>query len=131
VKIYATKGDLKSTYVVPQALKPDKPQVIGMVYFDTAKFKIRPDQKEEIRRVAILMKKLGYTNVVIGGHTDSNAYDNLTLSNNRAKATRDALANLVPGITVDLHYSGSTSPMASNQTISGQAKNRRAEIAVW
>ena len=131
IKIYATKGSLTSTYVVPTIVKGDKPQVIGMVYFDTAKYNIRPDQQAEIIRVATELKKLGYTDVVIGGHTDSNAYDNVTLSNNRAKATKSALSKLVPGLNVDLHYSGATQPMASNSTISGQAKNRRAEISVW
>ena len=131
VKIYATKGSLTSTYVVPTLKQSAKPQVIGMVYFDSAKFNIKSDQKAEIKRVAGLLKQLGYTDVIIGGHTDSNAYDNLTLSNNRALSTQDALSKLVPGLNVDLHYSGATEPMASNTTLTGQAKNRRAEIAVW
>lgn len=131
VKIYATKGSLTSAFVVPTLKKSAKPQVIGMVYFDSAKFNIKADQRAEIKRVAGLLKKLGYTDVIIGGHTDSNAYDNLTLSNNRATATEAALAALVPGLNVDLHYSGATQPMASNSTLTGQAKNRRAEISVW
>lgn len=131
VKIYATKGQLTSTFVVPTLVKGDKPQVIGIVYFDTAKYNIRQDQQAEINRVAAELQKLGYTDVVIGGHTDTNAYDNMTLSNNRAKTTKSALGKLVPGLNVDLHYSGATQPMATNSTISGQAKNRRAEISVW
>ncbi len=131
IKIYAIKGALTSSYVTPVIVKSSKPQVIGVVYFDTAKYNIRPDQQAEINRVAGLLKSLGYTDIVIGGHTDSNAYDNQTLSNNRAKLTKSALSKLVSGLSVDLHYSGATQPMASNSTISGQAKNRRAEISVW
>jgi flagellar motor protein MotB len=131
LKIYATKGELTSSYVVPKIVRGTKPQVIGIIYFDSAKYNIRADQKPEIARVAGLLQTLGYTNIVIGGHTDSNSYDNITLSNNRATSTKSALSKLVSGLKFDLHYSGATEPMASNATVSGQAKNRRAEIAVW
>jgi outer membrane protein OmpA-like peptidoglycan-associated protein len=131
IKIYATRDALTSTFVVPTLLKPSKPQVIGIVYFDTAKSKIRPDAAREIKRLATLIKKLGYKEIVISGHTDARAFDNLTLSNKRALASKTALAKLVSGLAFDLKYSGAKEPMASNATVSGQQANRRAEIAVW
>jgi len=131
IKIYATKGALTSTYVRPTLLKNDRPQIIGMVYFNSASYLIKQDQRPEILRVARLIKKLGYDFVYIQGHTDSNAYDNVKLSNDRAVNTLTALTKLLPGLGYKLDYHGATSPIASNSTLKGQALNRRAEIAVW
>lgn len=131
IKIYATKGKLTSTYVTPKIVKAAKPQVIGMVYFDTARYEIRPDGWKELTRIVNLLKKYGWKNIVINGHTDSRSYDNMTLSNNRAKSTQDGLSKMLPGLKFTLNYSGATEPMATNTTPEGQQANRRAEIAVW
>jgi outer membrane protein OmpA-like peptidoglycan-associated protein len=131
IAIYATLAGATSTPVVPTLVKPSKPQVIGIIYFDTAKYNVCADQQPEINQVARLLLQLGYTDVNISGHTDTNPFDNITLSNNRALTLKKALGNLVPGLSVNLHYYGATDPMADNGTVSGQAKNRRAEISVW
>jgi len=67
----------------------------------------------------------------IGGHTDSvgSAKLNQSLSESRAKAVLDYLVS--KGIAADRLSSkgyGEDTPIASNKTRSGRAKNRRVEI---
>jgi len=64
---------------------------IGIIYFDLDKYDIRKDAALEFDKVVSLMKKYPKMVINIESHTDSRASDkyNLTLSDNRAKATRD------------------------------------------
>lgn len=71
--------------------------------------------------------------VAINGHTDNvgDAKSNLELSRNRAKAVNDFL--ILEGIDPSrLTYAGygETSPIASNSTEEGRAKNRRTEFVI-
>jgi outer membrane protein OmpA-like peptidoglycan-associated protein len=102
------------------------------VYFDTAKFAIKPEVNAEIRRVAAIIKKEGFTRLIIEGHTDSKGgVDNQTLSNNRSKATSAALRKLLPKVSVKISGSAFKKPAASNKTPEGMALNRRSEVLVW
>jgi outer membrane protein OmpA-like peptidoglycan-associated protein len=71
--------------------------------------------------------------VQINGHTDNvgKPADNLTLSNNRAKAVVAYLAS--KGIETSRLQSkgfGETRPVSDNNTEEGRAKNRRTELQV-
>ncbi len=131
IKIYATKGNLRSTYIVPTvALK--QPMVIEIIYFDTAKYAIRYDSLLKLKALKAKLANLGFTRIVLSGHTDSAAYDNQTLSKNRATQTQKTLEKLLGGgYSFDLSYHGATTPMKDNSSPAGMAANRRVEIAVW
>ena len=69
----------------------------------------------------------------IAGYTDNtgNAADNVTLSQARAEAVRDAFIKL--GVNADMLVAkgyGSADPIASNDTVEGRLKNRRIEYHV-
>ena len=69
--------------------------------------------------------------ISLEGHTDSNGSEayNLWLSKNRVNAVKAFLvANGVAGDRIDTSYYGEAKPIASNETLAGQAKNRRVEM---
>ena len=90
--------------------------------------------KENLDKVAQYLKKHPHKNVKIIGYTDStgsNAY-NKTLSERRAKSAANYLMAL--GIATDrisTEGAGATNFVASNNTESGRAQNRRIEITYW
>jgi outer membrane protein OmpA-like peptidoglycan-associated protein len=72
-------------------------------------------------------------NIEIGGHTDQEGSDahNITLSQNRAKAVYDYLVlNGVQPSRLTYKGYGESTPIDSNQTPDGRAKNRRTEFKV-
>ena len=80
-------------------------------------------------RLAEFFQQANATSYIITGHTDSRASDayNLRLSHRRAQAVAHvAQAN---GARIsDVRGYGERSPVASNATAAGMAKNRRVEI---
>ena len=109
-----------------------QPMVIEIIYFDTAKYAIRYDSLLKLKALKAKLANLGFTRIVLSGHTDSAAYDNQTLSKNRATQTKKTLEKLLGGgYSFDLSYHGATTPMKDNSSPAGMAANRRVEIAVW
>ena len=71
--------------------------------------------------------------IEIGGHTDNvgKPADNLTLSNNRAKAVINYLVSKnIPAQRLTAKGYGETKPVADNKTDDGRALNRRTEMKV-
>lgn len=71
--------------------------------------------------------------ILVEGHTDSqgSAAENQALSERRAQAVREALiAGGLPSARVQASGLGHTRPVASNDSASGRASNRRVEIVV-
>jgi len=104
------------------------------ILFETAKWDLKPELKENLAEVAGILKTLitGAT-VVIEGHTDNvgKADANLKLSQQRAKSVLDYLASR--GVDKKRLKSvgyGLTKPVADNKTEEGKAKNRRVELVI-
>lgn len=106
---------------------------LSVINFDSGKWDI-PEA-----RVPFLQKAAGYllkapAGVVIevGGHTDSDGSEqaNQTLSENRAKAVRDALIkfNVKPEMLTEKGY-GESKPIKTNETDDGKFQNRRIEYS--
>ena len=71
--------------------------------------------------------------IQIGGHTDNvgKPADNLTLSNNRAKAVVSYLVSKnISAQRLLAKGFGETQPIDDNKTEEGRAKNRRTEMKV-
>ncbi|WP_236778626.1 OmpA family protein [Algoriphagus sanaruensis] len=77
------------------------PVHVDIVYYDLDKFVIRKDAMPALDKLADLMKKYSFLDLLVASHTDSRASDeyNITLSNNRAKAVTEYLG--AKGISAD------------------------------
>lgn len=84
------------------------------------------------RAARTLLDSPGF-DVLIAGHTDSLGSDsyNLQLSKDRAKSVRQYLVDKgVNGARLEFRGYGETQPVASNDTDTGRAENRRVELEV-
>jgi outer membrane protein OmpA-like peptidoglycan-associated protein len=103
------------------------------VFFETAKFDLKPESKVELNKLVSFLNLNKTLRIELGGHTD-NVGDkkmNQMLSQNRSKAVYDYL--VVNGIDVKrLTYKGygDTKPKVNNDTDEHRAINRRTEFKV-
>jgi len=94
---------------------------------------IRPELASVLTKFAQSMRDNPNTEIFIIGHTDSTGSDaiNDPLSRDRAASTRNFLEQHgVDSRRMSIEGRGSREPVASNDTESGRAKNRRVEIYV-
>ncbi|MFM7233969.1 MAG: OmpA family protein, partial [Flavobacteriales bacterium] len=107
--------------------------VLNNVFFETAKWELKPESMVELDRLVTLLKANPEKKIEIGGHTDNVGSDdtNLTLSNNRAQSVVDYLIRkgIDSGRLTAKGY-GETQPIDTNETDIGRAKNRRTEFKV-
>jgi outer membrane protein OmpA-like peptidoglycan-associated protein/opacity protein-like surface antigen len=104
---------------------------MGDVLFDTGKFDLRPEAREDLAKLAGIVLNYPSLRLTIEGHSDNSgtAEINQTLSEQRANAVRDYLVKqgLQAG-SVTAQGLGISSPVADNNTPEGRQKNRRVEI---
>lgn len=103
------------------------------VFFETAKFELKPSSKTELDIVVNMLKQHPSLNILISGHTDNIGQEsnNKVLSENRAKSVMNFL--IEAGIEAGrLQYKGfgSLQPLQPNTTPEGRAINRRTEIEI-
>ncbi|MDP2247734.1 MAG: OmpA family protein [Nitrosomonadales bacterium] len=111
-------------------LKLDIPSDVS---FDTGRADIKPNFRPILDKLATGLVDNPTTVITIIGHTDSSGSDaiNNPLSVNRAASARDYLtARGVASNRISIEGRGSREPVASNDTTSGRAQNRRVEIYV-
>lgn len=116
-----------------QPIEPNAMIVLNNVFFDVNKFELKPASQVELDKVVQLLKDNPTVKIEISGHTDNagKPADNLTLSNNRAKAVISYLAsNGINAQRLVAKGYGETKPAADNKTEEGRAKNRRTEMKV-
>lgn len=125
-----------STYEKNIALSPIETNasiVLKNIFFDVNKFELKPESQVELDRLVQLLLDNPQLKIEISGHTDNvgKPSDNLTLSNNRAKAVVTYLLgkNIEPARLVAKGY-GETKPVTDNKTEEGRAQNRRTELRV-
>lgn len=102
------------------------------IYFDTNKAIIKSKSNTALAEIAKLMKKQRNLRLVVVGHTDNRGsfVHNMALSKRRAGAVMNALVRRY-GIGANRlrHWgAGYISPVASNRSEAGRAKNRRVEL---
>ena len=90
-------------------------------------------QKTELRRVAKIIDREGFTRLVVSGFTDAQGSDaaNKVLSAARAKVTAAFLTQLLPEITVKTSAYGAKTPVKAGKSATAYAANRRSDISVW
>lgn len=101
------------------------------IHFDIGKATIKEKSFVEISRIASFMKEHPEIRFSIEGHTDSqgDANANLILSRKRAKAIKESLVKFgISASRLETKGMGETTPVATNATVEGRAKNRRVEF---
>jgi outer membrane protein OmpA-like peptidoglycan-associated protein len=104
----------------------------GGVLFESGKADLLPGAQDRLGRVADFLKNSSRP-VTVEGYTDSTGSEstNLALSQRRAQSVRDFLvARGVPLERLKAEGKGESSPVASNDSASGRALNRRVEIVL-
>jgi outer membrane protein OmpA-like peptidoglycan-associated protein/tetratricopeptide (TPR) repeat protein len=116
-----------------QPIEVNASVVLNNIFFETSKFELDPKSQVELDKVVQLLNDNPTIKIEISGHTDNvgKPANNLTLSNNRAKAVVNYLIGkgITPQRLVAKGY-GETKPVAENKTEEGRAKNRRTELRV-
>ena len=107
---------------------------ILIINFESGKFDIPAKRMEALKKGAGFIQKLPPSVVLeVGGHTDNVGSDasNQTLSDNRAKAVKDALVTFgVRPEALQTKGYGPTRPKTTNDTDLGKFYNRRIEYSV-
>ncbi|WP_194852497.1 OmpA family protein [Nonlabens antarcticus] len=103
------------------------------VKFATNQASLNASSQATLNKLINVMNNYDGTEILVSGHTDSagDAAYNLELSKKRAFAVRDYLS--AKGVAMNrmaVTYAGETSPIATNDTAAGKAKNRRVEIGI-
>ncbi len=105
----------------------------GLLYdFDSEV--VKPAARENLRNLANSLDKYPDTRVLLAGHTDAvgDATYNQRLSERRAAAAARALVEAgVPNSRLTTAGLGMREPIASNDTETGRAENRRVEVAIY
>jgi OmpA-OmpF porin, OOP family len=106
--------------------------VVYGIYFDFDKADIKAESKPQLDQIAQLMNDHADLKLAITGHTDNQgaADYNQKLSQRRAEAIVGALTGsyAIAASRLSAQGLGASSPIASNDTVEGQAKNRRVEL---
>lgn len=105
----------------------------GNVTFNTNEYTIRPQFHDVLDSVAQVLAKYNDTRLQVNGHTDStgSADYNYNLSNRRATSVANYLASRgVDQNRIISQGMGPDQPIASNDSESGRAQNRRVELQI-
>jgi uncharacterized repeat protein (TIGR02543 family) len=135
VEVLAQGNDNTFSSPVPlPAFKPARPIPALVVNFAVASAVLSPKFKTDLRNLAKVMVKEGFTKVDITGHTDSTgqqvSYDNQKLSDARAKATLTYLKRFVPKLQSVTGAYAFERRITDERTPDELYTNRRAEVAV-
>lgn len=92
VSTYREKGD--RSYDLTIEMQPiEKPIVIPNIYFDVAKWNLRPDAQENLKELLTILEENPNITIELSAHTDMVGNDraNMILSENRARSVVDFL----------------------------------------
>jgi len=134
-RIEVVKIDYKVPHpvnTVEKQLKEAKRAVTYGIYFDFNKDTIKPESEKVLKEIVQAMTDNPTWKLTVEGHTDNIGGDayNLDLSKRRAAAVKQALVtryHIAPD-RLSTNGFGSSSPVDTNDTLEGRARNRRVEL---
>ncbi|MFT3981885.1 MAG: OmpA family protein [Ferruginibacter sp.] len=134
---FSMKGNHSdSAFVVNIPLQPIEAGasiILKNIFFDSKQWTLQEASKTELDQLIALMNENPQLKILISGHTDNvgKPADNISLSNNRAKAVIAYLQqNGIATNRLTAKGWGETKPVADNSTEAGRAQNRRTELSI-
>lgn len=118
--------------MVEKQLTEEKRAITYGIYFDFNKDTIKPESEPVLKQIVQAMTDNPDWKLTVNGHTDNIGGDayNLDLSKRRAAAVKQALVtryHIAPDRLSTNGY-GASSPIDTNDTLEGRARNRRVEL---
>ena len=108
-------------------------RLVGLT-FDSGASNIKPANVDLLNKIEKAVDVFPRSELVIEGHTDSFGGDDMNqkLSQDRAESVQQYMINAMrlPSYRLIATGYGETRPVASNETESGRAKNRRIDIVI-
>ena len=104
------------------------------ILFDVDKADLKDNSKIELAKLSTILNKYADTNIMLAGYTDSTGSEeyNMQLSRSRAQSVADYLViRNINSERFSVYGHGESDPVATNDTESGRAQNRRVEVAIW
>ena len=102
------------------------------IYFDTGKADVKPESDAALKEIAKLLQEDAGLKLLVVGHTDSvgSLAANMDLSKRRADAVVQSLTGkfCLASARLLAQGAGPLSPVDTNKTEEGRAKNRRVEL---
>ncbi|NWD26624.1 type VI secretion system ImpA family N-terminal domain-containing protein [Pseudomonas yamanorum] len=118
--------------VQPQPAVPGTVHLDSLSLFDAGSIELKPGSTKVLINALVNIKAQPGWLIVIVGHTDTtgDAEQNLQLSYARASAVRDWMQRMgdLPDNCFAVQGAAGKQPIASNDTVSGRAANRRVDI---
>jgi OOP family OmpA-OmpF porin len=105
----------------------------NIIRFEVSSAQIRPESIVVLDQLLEAARRCPDARIEVAGHTDSDGSDelNLQLSQARADSVRGYLVDRgIPGSRLIARGYGESSPIASNDTDAGKARNRRIEFNI-
>lgn len=117
---------------IEDQLAKQKKAVIYGIYFDFNQATIKKESEPVLKEIAEAMKNNPDWVLTVNGHTDNIGGDtyNLDLSRRRAESVKKALVDRysIAPERLTTGGSGASSPVDTNETLEGRARNRRVEL---
>ena len=108
-------------------------RLVGLT-FDSGASQLKPANFELLAKVEKAIDVFPRSELIIEGHTDAHGGDdsNQILSQERAESVQQYMINAmrIPTYRLIATGYGETRPVASNETVSGRARNRRIDIVI-
>ncbi len=103
------------------------------ILFDSGKSDLKPEARENLQKMAAIMKKYPENVLAVKGYTDNTGSKEIndTISDKRAKAVKlELVAAGLPEPVIATLGMGPTNPIADNTSLVGRKQNRRVEIEI-
>ena len=132
IEIKPMESGLVTAVAIDKGIKESGHITLAGIFFDTGIITIKTESDAALKNIAEYLNTNSNNKFYIVGHTDNvgDFTSNMTLSENRAKAVMNELVSEYEVNTNQLKAYGvsSLSPVSSNSSDEGRAKNRRVEI---
>lgn len=115
-------------------IKAGQKMILNQLFFERAKYEIKEESFDELKRIINLMKEYPSMEVMLEGHTDNQGdlLKNVQLAKSRVEAVKSYLIEKggIQAERISVKSWGPTRPISSNASEVTRKKNRRVEFTI-